>query len=177
LRPISIKPNFFHYKIISNMKMKTVLLTLVGLLCLAATPSFAITNALTGETSMSTMSEVYNTDPNIKELSPEMLQMNLTKFLTLTPAKYKEMTGKRLGLRKSLALKAAQKVVKSKLSGGSPDLSKGAYIILAILGLGWLALGLVSDWKGNEWLYCLLLGLCWLPGVIYAFIKMKNYYS
>jgi hypothetical protein len=159
------------------MKMKTVLFTLISLLCLATTPSFAITNALNGETSMSTLSEVYNTNPNMKELSPEMLQLNVTNFLSLTPAKYKAMTGKRLGLKKSLALRSAQKVVKNKLAGG-PEVSKGVYILLAILGWGFLAIGLLTDWKGNEWLYCLLLGfLCWLPGVIYAFAKMKNYYS
>jgi hypothetical protein len=158
------------------MKMKTVLFTLISLLCLATTPSFAITNALNGETSMSTLSEVYNTNPNMKELSPEMLQMNVTNFLSLTPAKYKKMTGQRLGLKKSLMLKAAQKMVKGKLAS-EPDLSKGLYILLAILGLGWIGLGVISDWKGNEWIYCLLLGLCWLPGLIYALVKMKNYYS
>lgn len=159
------------------MKMKTVLFLLVCAFS-CTTPSFAITSAMNGETSMSQWTSVTNVDPNVQALSPEMLQMSLNKFLTLTPSKYKEMTGKRLGFRKSLALKAAQKVMKSKVAGGGPEVSKGVYILLALLGWGFLGIGLLTDWKGNDWLYCLLLGfLCWLPGVIYAFAKMKNYYS
>lgn len=158
--------------------MKTVLFSLVCAFCCATiSPSFAITSAMNGESTVAQWTSVTNVDPNAQALSPEMLQMSLNKFLTLTPSKYKEMTGKRLGLKNSLALKAAQKVMKSKVAG-TPEVSKGIYILLAILGWGFLGIGLLTDWKGNDWLYCLLLGfLCWLPGVIYAFSKMKNYYS
>ncbi|TAE51144.1 MAG: YqaE/Pmp3 family membrane protein [Bacteroidetes bacterium] len=52
------------------------------------------------------------------------------------------------------------------------------YILLAILGLGFLAIGLLDNWSGSDWIIALVLSiLCWLPGVIYAFVKMKNYYS
>jgi hypothetical protein len=157
------------------MKMKTVLFLLVSAFTFAATPSFAITTATTGETSTSHWSEAYSTNPNMKELTPEMLKMSMNAFLALTPSKYKEMTGQKLGLKKSLALKAAQKVLKAK--GGSDKLSKGLYILLAILGWGFVGIGLATDWDGNEWIICLVLSLlCVLPGLIYALIKMKNYY-
>lgn len=156
--------------------MKTVLFLLVSAFSFAAvSPSFAITTATTGETSTSHWSEAYKTNADIQALSPEMLKMSMNAFLALTPSKYKEMTGQKLGLKKALALKAAQKVVKAK--GGSDKLSKGLYVLLAILGWGFLGMGLATDWDGSEWIICLVLtALCWLPGVIYALVKMKNYY-
>ena len=158
------------------MKMKTVLFLLVSAFSFAAvSPSFAITTATTGESSTSHWSEAYKTNPNIQALSPEMRKMSMNAFLALTPSKYKEMTGQKLGFKKALALKAAQKVLKAK--GGSDKLSKGLYVLLAIIGWGFLGMGLATDWDGSEWIICLVLtALCWLPGVIYALVKMKNYY-
>lgn len=158
------------------MKMKTVLFLLVSAFSFAAvSPSFAITTATTGETSTSHWSEAYKTNPNMQALSPEMLKMSMNAFLALTPSKYKEMTGQKLGFKKTLALKAAQKMLKAK--GGGDKVSKGLYILLAIVGLGFVGIGLATDWDGNEWIIGLVLGLlCWLPGLIYALIKMKNYY-
>lgn len=159
------------------MKMKTVLLLLVSALSFAAvSPSFAITTATTGETSTSHWSEAFKTNPNIQALSPEMLKMSMNAFMALTPSKYKEMTGQKLGFKKALALKAAQKVLKAKAKGGSDKLDKGVYIILAIIGLGFIGVGMATDWDGSEWIIALLLGICWLPGLIYALVKMKNYY-
>jgi hypothetical protein len=159
------------------MKMKTVLFALVGAFFFATTtPTFAITAAMNGETPMTTWT-TNSTNSDVKTLSPEMLQMSLNKFLTLTPSKYKEMTGKKLGLRKSISLKFAQKLMKSKLAGNEDKLSKGVYILLAILGWGFLSMGLLDDWKGKNWTTCLILSLlCGIPGIIYAFVKMKDYY-
>lgn len=108
-----------------------------------------------------------------------MMKMGIEQFLTLTPSKYKELTGKKLGLKKSLELKAAQKMLKKKMSKSSgADIPKGVYIILAILGWAWLLMGIMDDWTGNDWWVSLLLTfLCWLPGVIHAFVKMKKYYN
>lgn len=122
-----------------------------------------------------------NPDPELKGLmasfSPETAQMAIDEFLSLTPKKYREMTGKHLGLKKTLELKAAQKVLKKKLKKDGADISKGVYVLLAILGLGWLAMGLLDDWEGSDWLVNLLLTvLCWLPGLIHALVKMKKYY-
>ncbi|HHJ51337.1 MAG TPA: YqaE/Pmp3 family membrane protein [Phaeodactylibacter sp.] len=111
------------------------------------------------------------------KVSPEMAQMSIDDFLALTPSKYKKMTGERLGFKKTLALKAAQKAVKKHMKKGS-DIDKSLYIVLAILGFGWLAMGLLSDWSGNDWIVNLVLTfLCWLPGLIHALVKMKDYYG
>lgn len=101
-------------------------------------------------------------------------------FLTLTPKKYKELTGKKLGLKGIIALKMAKKAVKKKMTaveGDSIDIPKGLYIVGAIFGWAWLMMGLLDDFQGNNWWTSLLLYmLCWIPGVIHAFIKMKEYY-
>lgn len=121
--------------------------------------------------------QVLATDPEAPTLTSEMTEMGLEQFLALTPKKYKEITGKKLGIKKAIQLKVAQKIVKKKLRKNAADIDKGVYILLAILGLGWLAIGLITDWDGSDWLVALLLGLlCWLPGVIYSLIRMKNYY-
>jgi len=102
--------------------------------------------------------------------------LSLERFLTLTPKQYREMTGERLGLKNAIKLKAAQKIVKKQLKRDE-DLSKGLYVLLAILGFGWLAMGLLSDWDGSDWIVNLVLTfLCWLPGLIHALVKMKDYY-
>lgn len=112
--------------------------------------------------------ELTNMDPAFSQMSPESI-------LKLTPKQYHAMTGKKLNVKQVIALKAAQSQLKKQAAGS--DLSKGLYIVLAIIGWGFLGIGLLSDWKGNEWWICLLLtALCWLPGFIYALIKMKNYY-
>jgi uncharacterized membrane protein YqaE (UPF0057 family) len=116
--------------------------------------------------------------PELKNLSPEVMQMGLQKFTEMTPKKYREMTGKRLGIKNTIAMKVAQHKVKNALAGDGADIDKTVYIILAILGWGFLAIGLLTDWEGKDWWMNLLLTcLCWIPGVIHAFIKMKDYYS
>jgi uncharacterized membrane protein YqaE (UPF0057 family) len=59
----------------------------------------------------------------------------------------------------------------------SLDISKGVYVVLAIVFFGWLAMGLNDDFEGFDWLISLLLYILgWLPGVIYTLIMMKKYY-
>lgn len=109
----------------------------------------------------------------------DLPQLTLEQLLTLTPKKYKEITGKKLGFKKTIQLKIVQKKLKKLLKEDSPDktnMSKGGYIILAIFGLSFIGIGVVTDWKGNDWWINLLLSLlCWLPGFIHAMVKMKNY--
>ena len=58
----------------------------------------------------------------------------------------------------------------------APGIDKGVYIILALL-IPFLAVGLATNFEGNDWLIALLLSfLFWLPAIIYALIKMKDYY-
>ena len=116
------------------------------------------------------------TDENLQSLPPEALQMGLANFMTLTPNKYKEMTGERLGLVKSVKLKMAQRYVKKNLMDDA-GISSGLYILLAILGLAWVAMGIMDDWEGSNWIINLILvWLCWLPGLIHALAKRSEYY-
>jgi uncharacterized membrane protein YqaE (UPF0057 family) len=107
-----------------------------------------------------------------------MNKMTMESFLSLTPAQYKQMTGKRLGFFKSMELKMVQKQMKKQkddASGG--DLPQWAYIVLSIFWLGWLAIGVRSNWKGNDWWIALLLYFVfYFPGLIYSLIVMKKYY-
>jgi uncharacterized membrane protein YqaE (UPF0057 family) len=99
-------------------------------------------------------------------------------FIKLTPKKYEELTGKQLSFKEVVKLKAAQKAVKAEMKKEDDGLTKGVYILLAILGLAWIAMGVKDDWKGNSWIVNLLLTvLCWLPGFVHALVKMKDYYK
>lgn len=103
---------------------------------------------------------------------------DLNSFLSMSPKAYKELTGKKLSLKEKLSLKITQKMLKKqsqKAEGGT--LPQWAYIVLAIFGLGWLAIGILSNFKGNDWWISLLLYLCfYFPGLIYSLIVMKKYY-
>lgn len=150
--------------------MKT-LLTLLALFCtlqIFAVPYSAPAATLANAPEMDVMTE----------LPTAATALSIDDFLNLTPKKYKELTGEKLGFKNTLKLKAAQKVVKQKLKKGkAADIPKGAYIVLVILGLGWLAMGLLDDFSGNNWWVNLLLTfLCWIPGVIHGLVKMKEYY-
>lgn len=103
-------------------------------------------------------------------------KMDLETFKNLTPQKYQELTGKKLGFVNTVKLKMAQKLLKNK-KAGSADISKGLYVVLAILGFGWLAMGLLDDFGGSDWIISLVLYfLFYFPGLIYSLIKMKKYY-
>jgi uncharacterized membrane protein YqaE (UPF0057 family) len=152
--------------------LKTTLFLILGLFVLSQ-PVFATVE----RTTVALFSQQNNNPTELQGITPEMAQMGLNQFLTLTPAKYKEMTGQKLGFKKTLQLKAAQKFLKAK-SGRAEDFPKGLYIVLAILGWAWLLMGMMDDWKGNDWwVNLLLVFLCWIPGVIHALVKMKKYYS
>ncbi len=113
---------------------------------------------------------------SFENLDPMVQNMDIEDFLTLTPKQYRKMTGERLGVKKALQLKAAQKVIK-KASGQATDVPKGLYIVAVIFGWGFLVMGLMDDFQGNNWwVNLLLIFLCWIPGVIHGFIKMNDYY-
>ncbi|HSC52942.1 MAG TPA: YqaE/Pmp3 family membrane protein [Phnomibacter sp.] len=104
---------------------------------------------------------------------------DLNSFLSLTPKSYKELTGKKLSLKEKLSLKITQKMMKKQsqkaASGGT--LPQWAYIVLSIICLGWLAIGIKSNWSGNDWWIDLLLYFLFiLPGIIYALVVMNKYY-
>ena len=147
--------------------MKRILTTLAVLLFFVSS-TFAVVKT--------NWAEQFKSQPEIQTLSADMASLTVDQFLNLTPKKYKEMTGEKLGLKKTLQLKAAQKFVKKELKA-EPQFEKGLYILLAILGLAWVAMGVMDDWSGSDWIVNLILYvLCWLPGLIHALTKMKKYY-
>ncbi len=154
--------------------MKMTKLSLAVLLVLFAQSIFALP-----KTAMTPQPEI-TIPQEFQDLDAQMQQMNLDDFMTMTPAKYKELTGKKMGIKNAVKLKAAQKLIKKQLKkddASDVDIPKGLFIVLAILGWAWLVMGLMDDWKGNNWWITLLLTvLCWIPGVIYALVKMKDYY-
>lgn len=106
---------------------------------------------------------------------------NITQedFLALTPEKYRQVTGKRLGIVKSMELKWAQKKLRKTMydetAGGS--IPKWLYIVMSIFALGWLAIGIITGFKGNDWWIALLLYFLFIiPGIIYSLVVMKKYY-
>jgi hypothetical protein len=51
------------------------------------------------------------------------------------------------------------------------------YVIMAILPLGWLAIGINEDFHGLHWLIALILYfIFYIPGVVYSLIMMGKYY-
>ena len=79
----------------------------------------------------------------------------------------------------SEAKQYAKKIKKEKGSKkpAKTEISKGLYIVLALFGWSWLAIGLLDDFAGSTWIVNLLLTfLFWLPGFIHALIVMKKYY-
>ena len=119
-----------------------------------------------------------NSVKNVTNSQLEFSTMTVDNLLNMSPRQYKEITGERLGIKNTVKMKVAQKILKNKLKNNSQEpLDKTLYIILAILGWGFLGMGMATDWDGSEWIICLVLtALCWLPGVIYALAKMKDHY-
>jgi uncharacterized membrane protein YqaE (UPF0057 family) len=109
----------------------------------------------------------------------EVIDYDMAAFSKLTPKQFKEITGKKMGVKDVLKLKYAQKQLKKQMEKpmAGEDLPKIAYVLLVIIGFGFLPIGLLSDWSGSDWWVNLLLSLlCWLPGVIHGLVVMKKYY-
>ena len=83
---------------------------------------------------------------------------SIDDFLTLTPKKYKELTGKRLGIKQTIMLKLAQKKFKKELNKDSKSASSGGKsqivalilcLLLGVLGihrfyLGYIGVGVIQ---------------------------------
>ncbi len=113
-------------------------------------------------------------------LEAHLSSITAEDILSLTPKKIKEATGQKLSIKETIALKAMQKKLKKGLKNGTitnGSMGKGLYIFLAIIGLGFIGLGVNTDWSGNDWIIALVLGLftC-LGGMIFTLVKMKDHY-
>lgn len=114
-----------------------------------------------------------------QENTSKQFNSNLHGFMSLNKKSFEQLTGKKMTLKEKVSLKFAQKMMakESKKRAGGGGLPQWAYIVMSLLVLGWLAIGIQSNWKGNDWWISLLLYLVFiLPGIIYSFVVMKKYY-
>lgn len=148
------------------MRLKTFLLL--------ALASFAI---CTAEASVTVREAVIdrNAPTYVNDDLAKVLSGNPEAFLKMTPKQFEKMTGRKLTMKETLKLKAAQKIMKKRAGG---DVPKGLYIVLALFGWAWLAMGIMDDWEGkNWWMNLILTMLCGIPGLIHALVHMKDYYG
>ena len=149
-------------------------ITVLSFLFLALSSSFAITST--------NWQMKVNSIEEFNPISKDLPAMEMDDFLNLSPKKYKELTGKKMTFKDKLKLKAAQKFIKRQMKkqakkANASGVSEGIYILAAIFGLGWLAMGIMDDWGGNNWIINILLtALFWLPGLIHALIKKNEYF-
>ncbi len=95
-----------------------------------------------------------------------------------TTAAAQELTQKAVSMtahqKHSFFSKIATKLMSPKKSASVP---KVLYIVLAIIGWGWLAMGINDNFSDFDWVLSLILYfLFYLPGLIYTLVKMKKYY-
>ncbi len=113
------------------------------------------------------------------EMNADMQKAYIQALVNMDRKSFEQATGKKLSWKESIQLKMAQKMMKkdANKSAGGGSLPKWAYIVLSIIALGWLAIGVKSDWSGNDWWISLLLYFCFvIPGIIYSLIVMGKYY-
>jgi len=149
--------------------------------CLFAFNAFSFVSAVEPTPVSITPEQAQKAEAMLKALSNQDLS-------TMTIHQAEELAGRKLTLKEKIGFKIAKMKMKKiekkataamKSGNGfaAPGIEKGVYIILAIF-IPFLAVGLATNWEGNDWLWCLLWTfLCGLPGIIYALIKMKDYYQ
>ncbi len=91
----------------------------------------------------------------------------LTGSSVTLPAENLQVTKKQTVLSKLL----------TRVAGKSAEIPQVLYIVLAVIGFGWLAMGFNDSFSDWDWVISLVLYLLgWLPGFIYTLIKMSKYY-
>lgn len=103
--------------------------------------------------------------------------MNASDFLNLTPKKYRELTGHKLGVKQAVLLKAAQFQVKKQAKGMPADSNDKVLVYILCWFLPPLAVALCYDIGGKFWLNVILTLLCGIPGIIHAFIVCSQYFK
>jgi|CXWL01.1.fsa_nt_gi TM2 domain-containing membrane protein YozV len=76
------------------------------------------------------------------------VKLTAEQILTLTPKKYKKLTGHKLGLRKSIALKIVQKKITKNPSGEAKSQLIALLLVLSVGGLGIHRFYLGYTWQG-----------------------------
>lgn len=139
--------------------MKKILFTLLLAFCFVQATSAVAENAVTSKAAKA-ITEHQNTLP------PAVLNMTTEDFLKLTPKKVKEMTGKKLTLKQTIALKATQKMVKKEM-GGEAGGSKSQIVALLLCWLiGWAGIHRIYLGYKNWWLMLITLGGCGIWALI-----------
>jgi len=101
-----------------------------------------------------------------KTIAPNVFESNATTS-TLSKKQVKKEV-------KQVVKQVKQMKVKSQKENNMPSDDKLLYIILAIL-IPFVAVGLVTDWDITQVLIAFLLTwLCWIPGIIYAIMKVND---
>jgi uncharacterized membrane protein YqaE (UPF0057 family) len=109
--------------------------------------------------------------------APQMeREAQLNAMANMSVADFEQMTGQKLNLLEKVAFKKIQRSLK-KNQGSRNDIPLVLYIILAVFGLAWIAMGVMDNWKGSTWVVNLVLTLLfWLPGFIHSLIMISRYY-
>jgi uncharacterized membrane protein YqaE (UPF0057 family) len=118
-------------------------------------------------------------------------KISLSDFSTMSIKEAEKLTGKKFSLANKLGFKIVQKKLRKSISSdgnitvnsngkskAGASIPKVLYVIMALVGLGWLAMGILDNFSGsNWWIGLLLYFLFFIPGVIFTLIKMKDYYN
>ncbi len=121
--------------------------------------------------------ETQNDNEELNEVMAGLEGISMDDIMSMTPKKYKEITGKKMGFKNAVKLKMAKRFLKKKSAKAGEGISKGLYIFLALIGWAWIVMGVKDDWNGPNWIIGLVLGFftC-IGGLIFALVKMKDYY-
>ena len=150
-------------------------------LCLFAFNAFSA--IATTEVSQTPLAISAEPNQKVQAMISEMAATDLNNF---SIRQVEELTGRKLNFKEKIGFKVAKMKMKkmqrkaagsdSSKGNSAPGIEKGIYIILAIF-IPFVAVGLATDWKGNDWLWCLLWSFLCIGGIIYALMKMKKYYA
>lgn len=97
-----------------------------------------------------------------------LLNMDQSQFLNLTPKKIKEITGEKLSLKQTIALKAMQKSIKKEMKAeGAAEGPKSQIVALLLcFFLGGLGIHRLYLGYSNWWLQLITLGGCGIWALI-----------
>lgn len=166
----------------NHRKMKKIFTLFAGLFLLSTT--FAASTVVTPKIFASQVMIPISAGKSISLL--DLSQMKVKDF--------ENLSGRHLNLLQRITFSLAQKKLRKSINedgtvnskkltdsitnAANGSIPKGLYIVLAIFGLAWIAMGVMDDWSGNDWWINLILTLLfWLPGFIHAMIKMGKYYK
>jgi len=103
-------------------------------------------------------------------LPAALMNMDQSQFLNLTPKKIKEMTGEKLSLKQTVALKAMQKAVKKEMKsadyGADGEKKSQVVALLLCFFLGTLGIHRLYLGYSNWWLQLITLGGCGIWALI-----------